>query len=46
MPDDATDFEMPLRLVDAPDWHYLIQEFDTLYRQASVCGSRLIRAHR
>ncbi|MGD9918255.1 MAG: dimethylsulfonioproprionate lyase family protein [Paenirhodobacter sp.] len=36
----------PPRLNDGPDWLYLLQEFDALYRQGSDGGSRLIRAHR
>lgn len=35
-----------LRLHDCPDWLYLLQEFDGLYRHGSAGGSRLIRAHR
>lgn len=35
-----------LRLSDCPNWYYLFREFDTLYRQGSAGGSRLIRSHR
>lgn len=34
------------RLSDCPDWLYLLQEFDTLYRHGSAGGSKVIRAHR
>lgn len=34
------------RLHDAPNWLYLIREFDLLYRQGSAGGSKAIRAHR
>lgn len=34
------------RLRDAPDWLYLLREFDTLYRQGSAGGSTAIRSHR
>lgn len=34
------------RLFDAPDWLYLLRDFDALYRHGSAGGSRLIRAHR
>lgn len=34
------------RLFDCPDWLYLLQEFDTLYRHGSAGGSKLIRSHR
>ncbi|MCC1491055.1 cupin domain-containing protein [Cognatishimia sp. F0-27] len=40
------DPEPELRLRDCPDWVYLLQEFDTLYRYGSAGGSALIRAHR
>lgn len=42
-PDSATE---ELRLSDCPDWLYLLQEFDALYRHGSAGGSRLIRSHR
>jgi dimethylpropiothetin dethiomethylase len=35
-----------LRLHDCPSWLYLLREFDTLYRNGSAGGSRLIRSHR
>jgi dimethylpropiothetin dethiomethylase len=44
-----TDFEpdaRTLRLQDCPDWGYLLQEFDTLYRTGSSGGSPMIRSHR
>ncbi|MFY0633986.1 MAG: cupin domain-containing protein [Vannielia sp.] len=34
------------RLTDQPDWLYLLQEFDVLYRHGSSGGSKLIRGHR
>lgn len=33
-------------LHDHPNWAYLLREIDTLYRQGSAGGSKLIRAHR
>ncbi|MFK7745721.1 MAG: dimethylsulfonioproprionate lyase family protein [Roseobacter sp.] len=33
-------------LNDAPNWLYLLREFDTLYRHGSAGGSPAIRAHR
>lgn len=36
----------PLRLTDAPNWLYLLREFDTLYRHGSAGGSAVIRGHR
>lgn len=33
-------------LKDHPDWSYLIQEFQRLYRQGSAGGSKAIRSHR
>ncbi|MCE5972258.1 dimethylsulfoniopropionate lyase [Sinirhodobacter sp. WL0062] len=35
-----------LRLRDAPDWFYLLREFDALFRLGSAGGSTLIRSHR
>lgn len=37
---------MPDRLNDCPNWIYLLQEFDTLYRFGSAGGSKAIRSHR
>jgi dimethylpropiothetin dethiomethylase len=34
------------RLLDAPDWVYLLREFDAIYRFGYAGGSRAIRAHR
>lgn len=34
-----------LRLADRPDWHYLLREFQELYRRGSAGGSRPIRSH-
>lgn len=34
------------RLSDAPDWLYLLQAFDTVYRLGSDGGSKLIRSHK
>lgn len=36
----------PGRLQDHPNWKYLLQEFDTLYRNGSSGGSPAIRSHR
>lgn len=45
--DPAENTEPPVvRLHDAPNWLYLLREFDTLYRHGSAGGSRLIRSHR
>lgn len=33
------------RLSDAPDWRYLLQEFDTFYSSCSAGGSKVIRSH-
>ncbi|PWJ19077.1 hypothetical protein [Jannaschia seohaensis] len=33
-------------LLDAPDWLYLLREFDALYRHGSAGGSTRIRSHR
>lgn len=35
-----------LRLMDCPNWLYLLREFDALYRFVSAGGSPSIRAHR
>ncbi|MGR6468104.1 dimethylsulfonioproprionate lyase family protein [Rhizobium sp. PAMB 3182] len=35
-----------MQLRDVPDWAYLLQEFDSLYRQSSSGGSKAIRSHR
>lgn len=34
------------RLMDCPNWLYLLREFETLYRYGSAGGSKLIRSHR
>lgn len=34
------------RLLDHPDWLYLLREFETLYRHGSAGGSKAIRSHR
>ena len=36
----------PLHLTDAPNWNYLLREFDALYRAGSSGGSTKIRSHR
>lgn len=52
LPDPAPDTQATTatatgpRLFDAPDWLYLLRDFDALYRHGSAGGSRLIRAHR
>lgn len=43
---DLSDCVETLRLRDCPDWLYLLDEFDALYRHGSAGGSRLIRGHR
>ena len=35
-----------VRLEDAPDWVYLLREFEALYRLGSAGGSKAIRGHR
>lgn len=35
-----------MRLLDVPNWIYLVREFDTLYRHGSAGGSAAIRGHR
>ena len=35
-----------VRLQDAPDWLYLLREFEALYRLGSAGGSKAIRGHR
>lgn len=37
---------MSEKLSDCPDWKYLLQEFDVLYRHGSAGGSKAIRSHR
>ncbi|MBP0617145.1 dimethylsulfonioproprionate lyase family protein [Jiella mangrovi] len=37
---------MTATLSDCPNWKYLLQEFDTLYRYGSAGGSKAIRSHR
>lgn len=44
-PDEAPEEPGP-RLLDRPDWLYLVREFETLYRYGSDGGSRAIRSHR
>ena len=47
MTDDAAPITAPAtRLMDSPDWLYLLREFDALYRQGSDGGSAAIRSHR
>lgn len=38
--------EAERKLQDAPDWLYLLREFDALYRYGSAGGSKAIRTHR
>lgn len=40
---DATDAGP--RLIDEPDWFYILREYHEMYRRTSAGGSRLIRAH-
>ncbi|HYW75831.1 MAG TPA: dimethylsulfonioproprionate lyase family protein [Gammaproteobacteria bacterium] len=37
---------MVYRLLDCPDWVYLLREFENLYRFGSYGGSKAIRSHR
>ncbi|RTR02948.1 dimethylsulfonioproprionate lyase family protein [Halomonas nitroreducens] len=37
---------MSVPLHDAPDWLYLLREYDALYRHGSAGGSKVIRSHR
>jgi len=37
---------MSERLIDQPNWIYLLREFETLYRHGSAGGSPAIRSHR
>jgi dimethylpropiothetin dethiomethylase len=47
MPDTPTPQEAPAqRLMDCPNWVYLLREFDALYRYGSAGGSPAIRGHR
>ena len=41
-----TDTSLPSRLLDTPNWVYLLREFDSLYRFGSDGGSLPIRSHR
>ncbi|WP_234423609.1 dimethylsulfonioproprionate lyase family protein [Tateyamaria sp. Alg231-49] len=44
-----TDMNTPMataRLMDSPNWLYLLREFDALYRYGSAGGSPAIRGHR
>ncbi len=45
MTDTAPSKDAP-RLMDCPDWLYLLREFDALYRYGSDGGSPAIRSHR
>ncbi len=46
-PEDAAPSEPPVTLLrDAPDWYYLLREFEALYRHGSAGGSEPIRSHR
>lgn len=40
------DLSGTLRLMDRPDWIYLLREFEALYRYGSNGGSTAIRSHR
>lgn len=37
---------MDRKLLDAPDWLYLLRDFDAIYRYGSAGGSKAIRSHR
>lgn len=37
---------MTTRLLDSPNWIYLLREFDAVYRSGSAGGSKAIRSHR
>lgn len=45
-PDDAVAARGAERLMDCPNWLYLLREFDSLYRHGSAGGSPAIRGHR
>ena len=36
---------MDIRLIDVPDWKYVFQEIDQVYRLGSAGGSSVIRSH-
>lgn len=42
----ASDGIEGVRLNDSPGWHYLLHEFEALYRHGSAGGSKAIRSHR
>ncbi|OWU84779.1 dimethlysulfonioproprionate lyase DddL [Oceanicola sp. 22II-s10i] len=47
MPNDSSPApETITRLMDRPDWLFLLREFEALYRFGSAGGSRPIRSHR
>lgn len=46
LPDTQPQAEHVVRLMDCPNWIYLLREFDALYRYGSAGGSPLIRSHR
>lgn len=43
---DAVVARRAQRLMDCPNWLYLLREFDSLYRHGSAGGSAAIRGHR
>ena len=43
---DAKMSDEDIRLMDCPNWLYLLREFETLYRYGSNGGSPAIRSHR
>lgn len=45
-PPHDTPVTVPLRLMDCPNWIYLLREFEALYRFGSAGGSKSIRSHR
>jgi dimethylpropiothetin dethiomethylase len=46
MSEFSTETSVVHRLMDIPNWVYLLREFDALYRQGSAGGSPSIRGHR
>mgnify|MGYP003116193257 CR=1 FL=1 len=46
IPNDAVAAGGEPRLMDCPNWLYLLREFDSLYRHGSAGGSAAIRGHR
>jgi dimethylpropiothetin dethiomethylase len=45
MSDAAPATDVGLRLSDAPDWRYLLRDFEEVYRRGAAGGSKVIRRH-